>query len=336
MKKLVFIIIVLLISNFSFSNPVPEPPVITEIYFENGQIYIEVYFHDYYYEYYELTNLDNLNLVSNNGYVEFVEGIDIEYNEVMVLSSSDLMDPFVFNPEGDNIYMATDDGWELGFDHFRYGNEPYSDVMAPQAGQSIAILGQYDFYYNMYLYVGKGIEEPHTIGSNPWSVNTRGSIEGWIYDSNNDPIQGLQVFDVYTDESGYFLKSDLLCNIKNYIHVLHYGNYLYTFSDTIFPNQTSQQIIHLDTILTSIPEYYNFPNPIVNMTWFSIDIPTEISFDQAYLGIYSIAGRLVEKINLTNHVSEINWDATKLNSGVYLYNIVLDDKPFLTKKMIIQ
>lgn len=336
MKKLIFTIVIFALLKFSFSNPIPEPPVITEIYFEGNQIYVEVFFQDFYYGFFDITNFDNLRLVSNNGYVEFIEGIDIEYNEVMVLTNSDLLSPFIFDPAGDNIYIETDEGYELGWERYRYGNETYAEVLAPQSGQSMAMLGEYDIYYNMFLSAGIGIEEPHTMGSNEWNVNTRGSLEGWIYDINNNPIQGLQVFDVFTDEVGYFLKSNLLCNIKHYIRIKHNGNTLYTFSDTIYPNQISQQIIQLDTILTSAPEYCNFPNPVLNLTTFSIAIPEEISFKEGYLGIYSITGKLEDRIILTNQKTEISWSASNHKPGIYLYNIVLDKKSFHTKKMIIR
>lgn len=336
MKKLLFTTAIFIVIKLSFSNPIPEPPVITEIYFEGNQIYIEVFFQDFYYEYFDITNFDNLRLVSNNGYMEFIEGIDIEYNEVMVLSNSVLLNPLIFDPAGDNIYMETDDGWELGWEHYRYGNEPYADVLAPQAGQSLAMQGEYDFYYNMFLSAGIGIEETPTLGTDVWVVNTRGSMEGWIYDINNNPIPGLQVYDVFTDEVGYFQKTNLLCNIQNYIYVRHNGNIIHIFSDTIYANQTSQHIIQLDTTLTSIPDYFNYPNPVLNLTYFSITIPDEIKFNEGYLGIYSISGKLVDRITLTNYETEISWNASSQKPGIYLYNIVLDQKFFHTKKMILQ
>ncbi len=321
MKKVVLLLSFVYIFGNGNANPVIEPPVISEIYFGSGTFQIELYFEEFYEGLFY--NLDELNLVSSSGSVEFNDGIGIDFEVVMVLDESDLKTSFNYNPLGDEIWIESDEGWTVGGDTFIYGNYSYSSVLAPTQDQSIA-------GYPL------AIEEPSTIGSNPFSIVARGSLEGYVYDINNDPVPWLNVFNLATtNQSGYFHISELFCRIYS-IWIKHDSNHVYSFSDTIYPYETSYVEIHLDTLLVGLPEYYNHPNPFVGLTAFHIQIPDEINFNTAYLSIHDISGKLIEQKEITSNDYSVRWSSSGLEPGIYIYNIVVDNKTFASKKMIIR
>jgi len=123
MKRIFIIIAVILFGLGVKSNPLPVPPVISEIYFSDGILQIEFYFDDFWW--YE--NFDELNLVSSTDTVEFIDGIEITPYETFVLDYSHLAGAFVFNPEGDFIDIIDDEwGQSVGYGPISFGNHPYA------------------------------------------------------------------------------------------------------------------------------------------------------------------------------------------------------------------
>ena len=332
MKKSILLLLIGMVAKISLSNPIIVPPVLTEVYLDGNEITIELYFQDFFWEMWDLSNLDEFELISNSSTVEFAEGIDIVFNQEMVLDNSDFVGTFTFDPNGDNIMLVG----PMTYDNFTYGNQPFAEVVAPQPGQSIALLGFYDPESGYYYGAGIGIENIPTLGSNAWNVNSTGALEGWIYDINNQPIEGLQIWDVYSDETGHFLCNDLLCKIYHYISVRHNGNSLYTFQDTIYPDEISLINIYLDTTFVAIPEYFNYPNPTYGFTSFSVNIPPQQQFTAGYLSIYDMTGKQIDRIDINRRQQEITWNRTDAKPGIYIYNLVLDGKPYGSKKMIVQ
>jgi hypothetical protein len=250
----------------------------------------------------------------------------------MVLDQNDLKSIFDFNPEGDIISIIYDDFWTVADQEFRFGNIEYSKLVAPGPNQSIAVVG-YDYWGNIYS-DWNVIEQPPTIGSNPFAVYARGNLEGFIYDQDMNPIPGITILEEETNEDGYFFVSDLFCRIDNYIHIKHNDNIIYTFTDTIFPYDTAFVEIQLDTLFVSIPEYHNYPNPFSSSTSFKVQIPDNLNYNTAYVCIYNMSGRLVDRIEVPKGQSSVSWQNTENNPGIYLYKLVVDDTKYATQKMI--
>ncbi len=332
MKKIFITLTLAMGIKLLMANPIIVPPVLTEVYLDGENIYLEVYFQDIYSQLFDIENMDNFQLISNSCTVGFQQGIEILFNQEMVLDNSDLDGVFTFDPLNDNIILSGD----VMFDSYAYGNVPFAQVPSPEPGQSMALLGTYDpetgYYYGFEI----GIQNTPTIGYDAWTVNTYGTLEGWIFDIDNEPMQGLQVMDIFTDESGYFVKEGLLCKIFNYISVKHNGNTLYIFSDTIFPDDTTTVEIHLDTTLTRLPKYFFTANSGFHFTTFQIDIPDQYNFSSGYLGIFDLQGRLISKEKVAVHHQEVRWNSEGVNPGIYIYSLVLDNRVFSGKKMIIQ
>jgi hypothetical protein len=109
-------------------------------------------------------------------------------------------------------------------------------------------------------------------------------------------------------------------------------------------------IIGITKNSNSIPEkfvlYQNYPNPFNAHTKIKFDIPTassllegekELRMNVVTIKIYDILGR--EAITLINEnlrpgIYEINFDASKLSTGIYFYTLSYDDN-YLTKRMVL-
>ncbi len=189
-----------------------------------------------------------------------------------------------------------------------------------------------------------GLEQPHSIGLDQLNIIARGVIEGTIYDLNNNPVPDVYVYypyfdynimwDVITDSAGIFWMPNLICRNYNSIHYSLSG-YSGSFSAIVLPDETTSIEIQIDTLLQGTPEYNNYPNPFIGLTSFKIQIPQEISFRKGFLSIYMLSGKLVDQIEIPENDYTAEWQSNNLEPGIYLYNIVLDNKQFATKKMII-
>jgi uncharacterized delta-60 repeat protein len=99
----------------------------------------------------------------------------------------------------------------------------------------------------------------------------------------------------------------------------------------------------IQPISSDIPQKYslsqNYPNPFNPNTKIIFDIPENITSQSSIvkLVIYDILGREVETLvneNLASGSYEVNWDASKYPSGVYIYRLQTNDFTE-TKKMIL-
>ena len=94
-------------------------------------------------------------------------------------------------------------------------------------------------------------------------------------------------------------------------------------------NETKEE----ETIPTDYVLYQNYPNPFNPVTTIKFDIPTP---GQTELIIYDILGNKIK--TLVNDVKqpgryEISWDASGVSSGVYIYQLRVNE--FITSKKMI-
>ncbi len=81
-----------------------------------------------------------------------------------------------------------------------------------------------------------------------------------------------------------------------------------------------------------ISNFYCYPNPFKNKTYFAFSLTGTQIPDEFYINIYSISGKFIKKINLTEqypvyigqNITNVYWDGTntrnqKVPSGVYIY-----------------
>jgi photosystem II stability/assembly factor-like uncharacterized protein len=81
--------------------------------------------------------------------------------------------------------------------------------------------------------------------------------------------------------------------------------------------------------------YQNFPNPFNPMTKIKFDVPKS---SLVTLKVYDILGKEVSTLvndKLTANTYLVDFNATGLNSGVYFYQLKIDNVPFAIKKMMV-
>jgi len=78
----------------------------------------------------------------------------------------------------------------------------------------------------------------------------------------------------------------------------------------------------------------NRPNPFRGVTTIQYDIPATI--DGAQLVIYDLRGAQLQRISVAQGKGSINYDASNLASGVYVYTIEHNGQKLATKKMVIK
>ncbi len=101
--------------------------------------------------------------------------------------------------------------------------------------------------------------------------------------------------------------------------------------------------VGINTISTAIPNkfilYQNFPNPFNPVTKITFDVPSNVK-NQTYsvkLVVYDISGKEIEVLvdeNLKAASYEVEFVGTNLSSGVYFYQITIENY-FETKKMFL-
>ncbi len=84
---------------------------------------------------------------------------------------------------------------------------------------------------------------------------------------------------------------------------------------------------------------WNYPNPFTNSTTISFSIPHREAKNEE-IKIYNLKGQLVKQVSIDNHQSSIEWDGKDKNgkellNGIYLYQLVNDNKIIDTKKMLL-
>nr|MCB2219582.1 T9SS type A sorting domain-containing protein [Bacteroidota bacterium] len=338
MKKSIIFIFTWIFLKTILANPIPVPPVISEIYLSGGAIQIEFYFDEFWW----FESFDELRLISSTDTVEFLEGIDIQYNEIMVLNNSHLQETLNVNPQGDFIdIIEAETGFTVGPGPIGFGNYNYAFIPAPGENQSMAYEKQYNWEYGYYDYI-LSLEQPPSIGLDPFHVQARGCLAGYIVDLGDHPVPGAQIYDVFTDDEGYFIKTDMLSHLYFFLRIYYNGIMFWDPEDFLIqPYDTCLRVIQIDTLLTGLsdvkeplPSISNSPNPFLNTTTFEIALPGKSNYKTATLCIYDMKGKLIEKMDLMNFPSEISWNSVGYDTGIYFYNLVLDNKSFAGQKMI--
>ena len=207
-------------------------------------------------------------------------------------------------------------------------------------------------------------ENQPSLGSNPFSVNTRGTFSGYVYDINDNPVNSARIdynpsdylFFLYTDENGYFENTQMYgmnYSVTVYIDDTEYGSE----NITVEPDSTTfiEFYTNYDSSktqdLTLSPKTFlsNYPNPFYP----TVNKNTTISFSttehtEKTITIYNQKGQKVRSLECINRVnakateslSHINWDGKDgngklVNSGVYFYTLEMDGKEVASNKMIV-
>lgn len=118
---------------------------------------------------------------------------------------------------------------------------------------------------------------------------------------------------------------------------------MYTFFDMNNPDDSVCLFVKYDCNMGSgvenndpvTVEFSNaYPNPARDFTTFNYSLPA--SGQQARLILRDILGNVVSNTEINDHTGSLRLETGSLTDGVYFYSLLLNEQPFLTRKLIIK
>ena len=340
MRYIIFtLLFILVLFSQLIGNPIPPVLIINEIYFEGDDWTIEMTN--------ELTGdetLDNYWIYSSSGESWFNPGITFPINGYVVITQDSLQSPLNIDTNGDIVEIM---GWDF-YDECCFGDFPYSWINPTYVGQSLARINLTDYEYFLTK------DNNPTLGIHNDTTGTQGTFCGYVFDNQNNPIQGAEIQFYYpyysdyfptvtSDVTGYFLQRMFSLNYET--SILVNGLVLMDTIITIEPDSTTYCEFYID--LTSVDEEIkqynqiilsNYPNPFIESTTISFDLATK-PHKTTQINIYNVKGQLIKQYSIGNHQLLIEWDGTNEEGvlqppGFYLYSLEIDGKKVKTNKMI--
>jgi hypothetical protein len=178
------------------------------------------------------------------------------------------------------------------------------------------------------------------------TINATGYIAGYVKNSNDTPLEGVQVLcgsSTTTNSSGFFMFSEIAWK-RNII----FSKQNYITQDTlvqVYPESTitinvrMSPIVSVERIETqTVPKDFSisepFPNPFNPETQIQYTLPKNGNVE---IEVFDIGGRLVDKI-FSGYQSkgsyQARWNAIHLSSGIYIIRIQTGES-VLSKKCLL-
>jgi len=324
MKQIKFSLILILIANLLFANPL-HIYVINELYFDsesNWQIEILAADSEWPFEGHYLKSKSN----SSN----FLPGLEFDESALLLLDNSSMAESLYIDKNGDSVEL---DGEKL---YFGTG-ERYK---APDSNQSLCR----DVYANGSFY----LDNSPTPNSENDTLDACCTISGYVKDSTGNPIDSVKLclnkylYDyinpscrstTYTNTNGYFeLRSRAYACLSTL--ELTKDQYVTTKIDSldISPDSTYDLgTITLKTNLDALPEdqpefnrfslSQNYPNPFTEETKIVFTLPEKLP---TLLEVYNPEGQKVKTLvkgTIPSGKHEVTFNAAELSSGVYIYKL---------------
>lgn len=351
-KVIIYLIFGLIPINVLFSNPIILPQAfISELMFDgNNNWILEISFQ--YSEPYYKQKYDSICIGTSGGFSRIkLENIKDGTN-LFVITSDSLVTPLSINKSGDCIKLysfLSSQYSQVLVDSLCFGNYPNSVIDSLQSGYSIERL-----FYNLY-----SKDKTPTIGLPNDTVGTCGTIKGYIYDNNNNPVtKGIFILD-----NPISIQNDGSYSTKVYSRKVTFKRMFYNYAPNTFQNVYIDSInlninpdfiyakdIHiLSDLMAGVKEkkystnddikIMNYPNPFNSSTTFKIEVPSSFQNKQSRINIYNSLGKRILTINFRNN-SQVIWDGKDFNgnsvsSGVYYYQLILANKKSKSGSMIL-
>jgi hypothetical protein len=359
MKRLAIISAMLLFSVSVFSNPLPPPPVISELYWDESGWTMELYF---LMAPYEINNLDELLMVCNGDTSAFNPGIPVELWQIIVVTSEDLVEPMDIPVEGGMIqFFYTEDLWPIN-DGFVYGNYPSSRVTAVEPGQSLVTQKFITIdERGMEFWVVKEMQP--SIGTMPFTCQTRANFSGLVLDKAGLAVPDASIIYTYTDtenfdppipeiitgEEGTFSTDQMFCreySIKVYVD----GQMELITQVNIEPGSANYYEFALDSLYVGTPDdlieqkvsMSAGPNPFNQKLHIYIEMDQRYFSTPARLKLVDLKGNILKSTDVHSpylHNVDIYWeylDQVIVNPGIYLLMLEVEGDILATQKVVFQ
>ena len=350
MKKIVlFLLALFLLIGVNRGNPIViDHPVfnISELYFDaTGKWQLEISVHVPTQLNLDSNYVDSLILESLSGTARIKNFIINQYELIVVITQDSLFDSLTINNLQDYIYLNFyGRGLSSGCyfpvswsSELRYG---FSNSYIPKllAGQSISNY-KTGYYYYYYL------DNSPTIGFPNDTVDATATLQGRIFDSNNNnitkgnfgiyPIIDTLHINANCDYYVRILANNSFHNTIAYLNESH-SVFIDTFSINLQPHSLAYRDIHLLNFYNEIREVIkqneqitvvNAPNPFNDKTTFYIKFPDYLKFTKASLKIYNLLGKeIIYKSLPINEEISISINFNSKPQGVYIYCLEVDSK----------
>jgi hypothetical protein len=358
MKRLLVLLIIIGAPTIQ-ANPVLPPPVISELLIINDTTwYLEVVFQSSY-PWWNST-LNGSALQTNEGIAYFKDGIHIIPDSVLILTQDSMQSSLIIKRAGDILVLP-------GLGQFIFGNIIGSRVTAPLPGQSlVTVIRCCNSNYGWETEYITAKDNTPSIGFHPFAVvNGEGTLSGRVLDKQNSPVPSTSLGRyslalapqywcgkflplAYTDSAGYF-SVDFISGI--YFLDIYKGQngILGTVWVTIEPDSVIFCDIQLDTVLVGMEEITrsfdfhlrSFPNPVMEETMISFNLPPYLRGEKALIKIYTAGGEMLkilpvqESVPGNNH--SISWDqdvSGGVSSGIYICTLEIAGTKVATTKII--
>ncbi|MEA3478764.1 MAG: T9SS type A sorting domain-containing protein [Bacteroidota bacterium] len=356
MKSLLLIPVFALCACFLNANPIPPPPVISELVLYQFGFSLEMAL-----DMWGIDNLDNIRLTTSNDQANFNQGISVIYGELLVVTEEDLQSSLFIDPAGDVLIIEENYGgswYEL--DKIYFGNHYNSLVSTPLEGESI-VQQAFDYWGEIFYWTVKN--KPPSPGSLAYQTDARGTLSGYVFDKFAQAVPGawIKYCDeaymwngtspplpaIYSDSSGYFFSDDMFAR-KYPVEIIINNTTFWNADIVVELDSNNYYEFIIDSLAVGIPEpqklpevdISNFPNPFTNNTTFDVCIPENYHWDEAQITIMDMNGRIVDRIEYRNTGNMGSWKAswdvkTDFNTGIYIYTLGFDNKRIVSNKMII-
>jgi hypothetical protein len=363
MKKFIVVFALIALSVSVFSNPIMLPPVISELYWdENGDWSIELVFNDDL-DYY--SNLDELSLVCNNDTSVFVSGIPIVFGQPMVVSSDDLVSPFDIPIDSGFVYLMDNEyqnplGWGMMFGHY-----DGSRISSASYGQSVVYQRFFlqDVLEETYWLVK---ESTHSIGSLPFTCQTRANISGTVLDavltpvpeasikytfgSSNENAYSPSIPVLITDENGEFSTDQMFSKEYAIMIFVEDQRELITFVN-VEPDSANNYKFLLDSLYVGLTKINDvkpsvsmtaLPNPFNRHLDIHIQTNSNTIVKSPAVKLFDLNGNLIRKTDIhspyLNNV-DVHWELmneSEMKPGLYLLVLEVEGEFVATQKLVFQ
>ena len=139
-----------------------------------------------------------------------------------------------------------------------------------------------------------------------------------------------------------FMTDKYLQAIVFYNPVLEEGEHTFNFISVDYAGNRSDTVTYELYVNSQfrVADLYNYPNPMRNITSFMYNLSGEAPPTDAYIKIYTVAGRLIKTINHVSNIgfNRIDWDGRDddgdaIANGVYFYKLIVKGNSQIDSKI---